>query len=129
MAATLSPKAQAFLKEKVWGHVATLQKSGGPQVSPVWMDTDGKNLVFNTADGRQKVLNMRRDGRLAISVMGADPNRILLVRGRVKEITAKGADDHIDAMALKYTGNGNYQGPKGSRLKVIVEPLHVMERL
>lgn len=129
MAVTLSPKAHAFLKEKVWGHVATLQKSGAPHVAPVWMDADGENVVFNTADGRQKVLNLRRDSRVAISVMGADPNRILLVRGRVKEITAKGANEHIDAMSLKYTGNGTYRGPKDGRLKVTVEPLHVTERL
>ena len=45
--ALLSPAAQAFLREKVYAHLATLMKGGAPQVTPVWVDTDGVNVFDN----------------------------------------------------------------------------------
>ena len=52
---------------------------------------------------------MRRDPRVAVTIMDADnPYRYVEVRGKVKEITQNGADEHIDAMAKKYLGQDKY---------------------
>jgi PPOX class probable F420-dependent enzyme len=106
-------------------------KDGSPQVTPVWVDSDGSYIRINTADGRVKARNMRRDGRVALSIMGMESSqRSLFVRGRVKEITAEGANQHIDSLSLKYSGNPVYPGHarREKRLKILIEPLHITQR-
>ena len=57
-----------FLSEKAYGHVVTRNPDGSPQVSMVWMDVDGNDVLFNTAEGRVKPRNLRNDPRIIISV-------------------------------------------------------------
>jgi len=108
-------------------HLATIMPDGSPQVSPVWVDFDGENLIINSEAGRQKDLNMRRDSRVAIEVQDPqNPYRYLLVRGKVIEITTTGADEEIDKMALRYTGElYKYKNPNHPRVIYKVSPLHV----
>src|SRR6202000_3276854 len=92
-----------LFKKKAFAHLATVMPDGQPQVTPVWVDYDGRYVVINTAQGRQKDKNMARDGRVAMSIADPDnPYRYLEVRGRVAERTLEGADKHIVAMAKKY---------------------------
>ena len=127
--APLSP-AQAFLGEKVYAHLATLMKGGAPQVTPVWVDTDGVNVLINSAMGRVKVNNMERDARVALSVMGADnAYRCLYVRGRVKEIARDKDNKHINSLSSRYTSNERYRGREDeTRVRIVIEPLQVTER-
>ena len=113
--------------KKSLAHLATLMPSGEPQVTPVWIDFDGESVVFNTAVGRQKDKNLQRDGRVALSISDPDnPYRYLEVRGRVSERTHQGADQHIDAMALKYLGQAKYPYRRPGEVRVIykVTPEH-----
>ena len=131
MGTPLSPQALSFIREKVWAHIATVMKDGSPQVTPVWIETDGENLLVNTATGRLKTRNMERNPNVALSIMGMeDPYHCLFVRGVVKKITTEGANDQISRMALKYTGNANYQGFREgeTRVIIVIEPLKVRER-
>lgn len=98
-----------ILDKPSFGHLATLMPDGSPQVSPVWLDMDGDDIIVNSAKGRVKDKNMTRDPRVAISVSDpGNPYRTLMIRGRVVEITTKGADDHINRMAKKYLGKDVY---------------------
>ncbi len=129
MGVSLSQVQIDFLREPVYAHVATLMKDGAPQVTPVWVDTDGTDILLNTATGRLKTRNMERDGRVALSIMGlGHAYRCLWVRGRVTDISPDTA--LIDALSLKYTGNPVYQGYREgeTRLTVRIEPLTVAER-
>jgi PPOX class probable F420-dependent enzyme len=131
MGGELSPLAVKFLGEPVLAHVATLMKDGSPQVTPVWVETDGTDILINSSEPRLKTQNMLRDGRVALSIMGLQNSRKnLFVRGRVKEITAEGAIDQINGLSLKYTGNPNYQGFREgeTRMLIRIEPLRVRER-
>jgi len=93
---------------------------GKPQSTPVWVDYDGKYVVINTAQGRQKDKNLQRDGRVALSITDPDnPYRYLEVRGRVAERTVAGADQHIDAMAKKYLGKDKYPYRQPGEVRVI----------
>jgi PPOX class probable F420-dependent enzyme len=77
-----------LFKKKAFAHLATLMPDGNPQTTPVWVDYDGKYVVINTAEGRQKDKNMARDGRVALSISDPDnPYRYLEVRGKVVERT------------------------------------------
>jgi PPOX class probable F420-dependent enzyme len=100
---------------------------GQPQVTPVWVDYDGKNVIFNSAKGRQKDRNVRRDPRVAVAVFDPDnPYRYLEVRGKVVEITEQGADAHIDKMAKKYMGVDKYPYRQPGEVRVIykIQPEH-----
>jgi PPOX class probable F420-dependent enzyme len=104
---------------------------GAPQTSPVWVDVDGDVVTFSTKEGRLKPKNLRRDPRIALSAVDPDnPERQLLVRGRVTEITTDGADEQADQLAKKYMGLDKYpyDQPGDVRLRVRVEPDRVMMR-
>jgi PPOX class probable F420-dependent enzyme len=126
MAQTGIPNSHLDLfKKKAFAHLATLMPDGKPQSTPVWVDYDGKYLMINTAQGRQKDKNMQRDGRVALSIADPDnPYRYLEVRGRVVERTLNGADQHIDAMAKKYLGQDKYPYRQPGEVRVLykVEP-------
>ncbi len=85
-------------------------------------------LRVNTAVGRQKDENLKRDGRVSMSIIDPDnPYRYLEVRGRVSERTTNGADAHIDKMAKKYLDQDKYPWRKPSEVRVLfkITPEHV----
>jgi PPOX class probable F420-dependent enzyme len=116
----------AMINEPHLGYVATVMADGSPQITPVWVDTDGENLRFNTARGRVKTNNLERDPRIAVVVVDEnDPYRWLSIRGAA-ELTDEGADEHIDALAKKYTGADTFAGrtPGQQRCTVTVKAEH-----
>ncbi len=129
MAAILSPGARKLFQEKNFAHLATLMPDGSPQVSPVWVDlAEGDLIVVNTAEGRAKPRNVRRDARVAISIAGQEnPYANVCVRGRVVKIIHDGADESIDRLAKKYLGADKYpyRQPGEQRVILIIEPEHV----
>jgi len=109
-----------LFQKKAFAHLATLMPDGRPQVTPVWVDYDGKYVLINTADGRLKDKNMQRDGRIALSIADPDnPYRYLEVRGKIAERTHAGADAHIDAMAKRYLGQDKYPFRQPGEVRVI----------
>jgi hypothetical protein len=60
MADTLSAKARELLGRPVLASLATLNPDGSPQITPLWVDLDGDDVVFNTARGRIKARNLER---------------------------------------------------------------------
>ncbi len=127
MAATLDKYRDLFDK-KAFAHVATIGAGGKPQVTPVWVDYDGTHIRFNTARGRVKDRNLKKNPQVALSIQDPDnPYRYVQVRGRVTEMTENGADAHIDALAKKYIGQDRYPNrqPGEVRVTVKVAPEHV----
>jgi len=93
---------------------------GSPQVTPVWFDFDGTHVRINSAKGRVKDRNMRRNGRVALAIQDPEnPYRYLGMRGRVEEITETGADAHIDSLAKKYLGQDRYPNRQPGEVRVI----------
>ena len=90
--AKLSDPWKAALKKPIFVHLTTVMADGSPQASPVWIDVDGDAILVNSAQGRIKDKNMRRDPRVALSAVDPDnPYTPLMLRGKVVEITSKGA--------------------------------------
>ncbi len=111
-------------EKRAFGHLATLMPDGSPQVTPVWIDFDGTHVLVNSARGRQKDRNMRRDPRVAIEVSDPEnPYRYVQIRGRVVEITEEGADAHIDRLAKKYRGLDRYPNRRPGEVRVIYKIL------
>ncbi len=116
---TLSPEVREFLATRCYVHLATLMADGSPQVSPVWAETDGDLIVVNSAAGRIKDRNIKRDARVALSATHPeDPFKALMIRGRVVKVTEEGAEDGIDRLARKYIGGERYEWRRPGEVRV-----------
>jgi len=104
---------------KAFACLATLMKDGSPQLTPLWFNTDGEHILINSAKGRVKDINMRRDPRVAIVITDPkDPYRYIQICGKVIEITIKNAREHIDALAKKYRGLDKYPSRSPDEVRV-----------
>jgi PPOX class probable F420-dependent enzyme len=120
MAASIPEQFKDLFEKKAFANLATLMPDGRPQVTPVWCDLEGSHVRINTAKGRVKDKNMRRNKNVAFSIYDPDnPYRHLAVQGQVVEITEQGADSHIDALAKKYLGKDKYPFRQPGEVRVI----------
>lgn len=131
MSSTIPATHQDLLQKPAFANLATLNPDGSPQVTPVWFEFDGQNIIVNTARGRVKDRNLKREPRVALSIVDpANPYRYLGIQGRVTEITENGADASIDKLAKKYLGKDKYpwRGPNEVRVIVKISPdrVHTM---
>ncbi|MFD1721840.1 PPOX class F420-dependent oxidoreductase [Amnibacterium endophyticum] len=86
-------------------YLATTMPDGSPQLTQVWVGTDGEHVVVNTVAGFQKLRNIERDPRVAVAVADPDdPSSYVQIRGTVVETTTDGAREHIDELSQKYLG-------------------------
>jgi PPOX class probable F420-dependent enzyme len=109
---------------KAFGFLTTLLKDGSPQLTPVWFTTDGTHIMINSAKGRVKDRNMRRDPRVAFVILDPkNPYRYLQIRGKIVEITTENAHEHIDILAKKYTGADHYTSFTPDEVRVIYKLL------
>jgi len=125
---TIPEKYRDLFRKRAFASLATLMPNGDVQVTPVWVDAENGNLIFNSARGRVKDKNVRRDPRVTLTLIDPDnPYRYLEVRGRVVDITEKGAAQHIDKLAKKYLGVDKYPYAKPGEVRVLyrVKPEHV----
>ena len=106
--------------QKALAHLGTVMPNGAPQVTPVWFDYDGTFIRVNSARGRLKDRNMRRNPAVALSIVDpANPYRYVGMLGRVVEITEEGGDAHIDRLAKKYLGEDRYPDRRPGEVRVI----------
>jgi len=125
--AAVSEKFLDLFQKKAFAQLATLMPDGSPHVAPVWCDYDGGHVLINTAKGRVKDRNMRRDPRVSLDILDPDnPYRHLSIRGRVVDITEHGADAHIDKMAKKYLNLDRYPNRQAGEVRVLykIQPQH-----
>lgn len=129
--ATIPSSHADLFKKPAFANLATMNRDGSPQVTPVWVDYDGKHVLINTARGRLKDRNLQREPRVALSIADPDnPYRYLGIQGRVTEMTESGADAHIDRMAKKYLNKDKYPNRTPGEVRVLAkitpEKVHTM---
>jgi PPOX class probable F420-dependent enzyme len=125
----LPDSVKKLIEGKSFANVATLMPDGSPHVTQTWVDHEGDVVLINTFEGSQKERNASRNPKIALDI--CDPGNayhMAIVRGRVKEITTNGAEEHIDRMAMKYLGQEKYQmrQPGVKRVLIKIEPTHVI---
>jgi len=128
MAAVDLKNYEDLLQKPTFANLGTLMPDGSPQVTPIWFDYDGKYFIYNSARGRVKDKNVRRDPRVSLTIQDPqNPYRYLEVRGKVVEITQEGADDMINKLSQKYLGQAvyPYRQPGEVRVTYKVQPEHL----
>ncbi len=123
----LPDSAIRLLEGKNFLYIATINQDGTPQVTPVWVDTDGKFVFVNTAIGRVKQKNTERNPNVALAIFEqTDPYNFIQIRGKVVEqIAGLAAEEHIDKMAKKYRSVDKFskRNPDERRVILKIEPI------
>jgi len=120
MEATIPEPFKDLFAKVAFAHLATVMADGSPQVTPVWCSFDGSRVWVNSAKGRLKDKNMRRNKQVALSIQDPDnAYRYMAIQGEVTEISESGADAHIDALAKKYLGKDRYPHRAPGEVRVI----------
>jgi PPOX class probable F420-dependent enzyme len=128
VAISLTDQQKKLITDKNFGHLATLNKDGSPQVSPVWIDFDGQHLIVNSELKRLKVRNIKRDPRVSVSIQNAgNPYQYIEIRGKAVDVTTNGGFEGIDKLAKKYMGVDKYPNnlPGDERVVIKIEPQRV----
>ena len=68
MAGPIPEKYADLFQKRAFASLGTLMPDGRPQVTPIWVDYDGEHVIFNSAKGRQKDRNVRRDPRVSMAI-------------------------------------------------------------
>jgi PPOX class probable F420-dependent enzyme len=117
-----------LLRRPSLAFLATTMRDGSPQLTQVWVDTDGEHVLVNSVTTHLKVKNIERDPRVAITVADPeDPSEYVQVRGRVTGMTTDGAAEHIERLAHKYLGTPYpwYGGRDQVRILLTIAADHV----
>ena len=115
---------RSILQGRRNAYLATLMPDGSPQVTPVWIDVDGEDVVVNTYEGTVKLANVRRDPRVAINIEAEDDRyRVLSLRGRVIAIeSSEAVDEHIDALSMRHDGVPWTSEDDETRVRIRIRP-------
>jgi PPOX class probable F420-dependent enzyme len=104
----IPPEAREVLESDRLAHLVTLNPDGSPQVSCVWVGLEGDEIVSGHLGTRQKVRNVERDPRVALSIEAKGTNELglqeyLVVHGRGR-IQEGGAPELLQRLACTYIG-------------------------
>ena len=124
-----NPSIRSLFENKNFAFVATSMKDGSPQITPTWVDLEDNLILINTALGRLKQKNLKRDPRIAVAVAdNNNPYEMVTVRGEViEQVTGEAAEIHIDKLAKKYIDKDKYPGraPGERRVLLKIKPTKV----
>lgn len=115
--AELNDDDRTLLRGRNFAHFVTLNGDGTPQVAPIWIDVDDDgHVLVNSAVGRKKDRNIRRDPRVAVSIYAQDdPYSWIAINGTVVSIeTGDEAESHIDLLNQRYHEGERWEYVPGS---------------
>ncbi len=128
---SLPDSARAVIESGALAHLVTLGADGAPQVSCVWVGLDDDEIVCaHLSGGQQKLKNVARDPRVALSLEAGTANEIgmrhyLVVHGRAR-ITPGGAPEWLQHLAHTYVGPDAVfppmpDPPPGYKLRIAID--------
>lgn len=118
----LDPKVHALLSRPNFAHLSTLMPDGSPNTTPVWIGVRDDRILIGSGESSLKVRNLRRDPRLALSVIDFhDPYEEVQIRGRVSEFREDSKFEIMDEISHKYIGKKfPFRNPEG-RVVLVIE--------
>jgi PPOX class probable F420-dependent enzyme len=128
----LSENGRRFLGFVRFGELATINPDGTPHQTVMWYVLRGNEIVMNTARGRVKEWNLRRDPRLSLCV--SDGYSYVTITGRATLVEDRAtAQADIAALARRYENaeaaeRAIREFEKQDRISIIVPIEHAVER-
>lgn len=126
----LPPSARALIESDALAHLVTLNPDGSPQVTCVWVGLAGDEIVSAHMFEQQKLRNVRRNARIAMSLESTVVNdwglkEYLVVHGTAR-LEEGGAPELLQELAHVYLGPDAVfptipDPPPGHRMFVTVE--------
>ena len=128
---TLPDQAKAWLDDKLFATIATINPDGQPQLSVVWVTRDGDDVIVSTTTNRRKYRNLVRDPRATVLVSPPDaPYTYVEIQGTVT-LENEGSMATIDALAKLYRDWDRYPADDGTdnvRIDIRLTPTKVVLR-
>jgi PPOX class probable F420-dependent enzyme len=123
----LPDEARALLDRPEHAVIATVEPSGQPQLSVVWVTRDGDDVLLSTVRGRYKTDNLERDPRASLLVYPADdPYSYVEVRGRAT-LEDDPEQELIEVLSMKYLGKAYpWRNEEEKRVVVRLTPSKVV---
>jgi len=121
-------KAEQLFQQKNLIFISTINSDGSPQLTPVWGNYDGGNVLVNTAEGRLKHKNVLRDPRVAISVVDhGNPLNMTTIKGKVTEIIPDYDYIHANKLTKQYMGLDEYPFKRDGEKRIIfkIKPMKI----
>src|SRR6184192_2588759 len=104
MASLEDPGVRELLEQPNYAVVSTINPNGSIHNTVVWINAEDGAVAVNSATGRLWPTNLERDPRIGVLVFASgNPYHFVEIRGTV-ESSLDDADEHIEALAQKYTG-------------------------
>jgi PPOX class probable F420-dependent enzyme len=100
----LPPALDAFLALPNAAVVATLRRDGAPHTVATWYDWEEGRALLNMDAGRVRLAHLRRDQRVALTVLGDDWDMHVSLLGRIESIYDDDDLADIDRLAQRYSG-------------------------
>ena len=127
----LPDPARALFTTDALAHLVTVNPDGSPQVSCIWVGLDGDEIVSgHLRSDQQKLRNVQRDPRVALSIEGVEIQppglkQYLVVHGRAR-LEEGGAPELLQELAHRYLGPGvtfppMEHSPAGHVMRITVE--------
>jgi PPOX class probable F420-dependent enzyme len=126
--AMLDERSLELLTGKNFAHVVTIRPDGTPHTTITWIDASDDDVLVNTAAGRVKDRNLRRDPRVSVTVRDEhDPFRWVRIDGVVNEyVTGPAAEEHIEALSRRYNDGKPWEREsRQQRVMYRIRPLRV----
>jgi PPOX class probable F420-dependent enzyme len=119
--AELPAEARELLTARNVAHMAVLMSNGAPQVAPVWITLVGGRPAIFSEKENLRVRNLRRDGRIAVSVADEhNPYRAVLIRGHVSD--ELGGDEAVAIMDEMSNRDVGSDYPVRTAIVFVIEP-------
>lgn len=117
-----------LLDGRNFAHIATLREDGSPHSVPTWIARAGDQIVFVKEAGSVGLINVRRDPRIAISIIDRDnPYCYCTVRGVIcEERTGDEAIEQLHELAIRYTGRCYPAKDLADSVALVVDPQQVV---
>ncbi|MDQ6818189.1 MAG: PPOX class F420-dependent oxidoreductase [Actinomycetota bacterium] len=127
MASLLDKQVRKLLDAPNYAVISTLDRDGSVHSTIIWISAEDDAVAVNSALGRKWPSNLQRDPRVTVLVQeDGNPYEFVEIRGTATA-TREGADEHIDALAKKYTGEDRFQDRRAGqeRIKFVIRPERV----
>ena len=99
----MDTKIRKFLEERRFAVLATINADGTPQQSTMWYEVQGNRIMMNTAVGRLKEKNLKRDPRISLCI--EDEYHYVALRGTIElDYDHDRSQADIKALAVRYEG-------------------------